>query len=59
MSDSTVDPLTQFLTAAPVDDEPTTPEEERDAAAAREEVRRGETVSAEEIKRMLLTDAGA
>jgi hypothetical protein len=48
------DPLTRALDAAPFDDEPTTLEEDREAAAAREEVRRGETVSAEEIKRTLL-----
>lgn len=52
------DPLTRFLNAAPVDDEPTSPEEDREAAAARAEVRRGETVSAEKVKRSLLNDDG-
>ncbi len=51
------DPLTRFLNAAPLDDQPTTSEEDREAAAARDEVRRGETITADEVKRMLLIDA--
>ena len=42
------------LDTAPLDDEPTTPEEEDAVAEARAALRRGETVSAEEAKRLLL-----
>ncbi len=49
------DPLGRFLAAAPEDDEPTTPEEDRKAAEAREAFRRGERVAGEELKRTLLT----
>lgn len=36
------DPFIQALMDAPIDDEPTTPEEDAGAAEAREELRRGE-----------------
>lgn len=44
------DALTQFLDNAPIDDEPTTPEEEAAVQEAREEIARGETVSMDEIR---------
>jgi PHD/YefM family antitoxin component YafN of YafNO toxin-antitoxin module len=45
------DPLAELLENAPLDDEPTTPEEEEGLREAREQVARGEVVSAEEIRR--------
>ncbi len=45
------DALAELLDSAPMDDEPTTPEEDEGAREAREELRRGEAVSAEDIKR--------
>jgi hypothetical protein len=42
--------LGELLDSAPVDDEPSTPEEEADVQAAREELARGETVSLDEIR---------
>ena len=48
------DPLGRFLREAPEDDEPTTPDEDEGAAEAREELRRGEGISVDEIKRTLL-----
>ena len=53
------DPLSWLLDNAPIDDEPTTPEEEAAIAEAREQIRGGETFTAEEVKRLLLNDAGA
>jgi len=47
------DALTVFLDQAPIDDEPTTEEEERAVQEAREEVARGETISLEQLKREL------
>ena len=47
------DALTVFLDQAPIDDEPTTEEEERAVQEAREEVARGETISLEQLKRDL------
>ncbi len=49
------DPLLQALMAAPDDDEPTTPEEDKGAAEAWQEYLRGEAISAEEAKRELLS----
>ena len=49
------DMLTWVIDNAPNDDEPTTPEEEALVEEARQEVRRGETISAEEAKRLLLS----
>lgn len=43
--------LDELLDNAPIDDEPETEEERRAVAEAREELRRGEVISAEEIKR--------
>jgi hypothetical protein len=48
------DPRQATLDMAPWDDEPTTPEEEAGVAIARQEIARGEVISAEEAKRRLL-----
>ena len=45
------DPLTKLLDEAPLDDEPVTPEEEALVQQAREEIARGELISADEIRR--------
>jgi hypothetical protein len=45
------DALGELLGSAPIDDEPTTPEEEEGLAEAREQIARGEVISAEEIRR--------
>ena len=45
------DALAELLENAPLDHEPTTPEEEDGLREAREQVARGEVVSAEEIRR--------
>lgn len=45
--------LTWVLDNAPEDDEPITPEEEREIEEAREDVRQGRLYSAEDVKRML------
>ncbi len=42
--------LSVLLESAPLDDEPSTPEEEAAVALAREELARGETVSLDEIR---------
>ena len=42
--------LGELLDSAPVDDEPSTPEEVAAVQAAREELARGETVSLDEIR---------
>ena len=44
------DQLDALLDSAPVDDEPTTPEEEAAVQLAREELQRGETISLDEIR---------
>lgn len=44
------DELDGLLDSAPVDDEPSTPEEEAAVQVAREELVRGETVSLDEIR---------
>jgi hypothetical protein len=44
------DELGALLYSAPVDDEPSTPEEEAAVQLAREELARGETVSLDEIR---------
>jgi hypothetical protein len=44
------DDLGELLDSAPVDDEPSTPEEEAAVQAAREELARGETVSLDEVR---------
>jgi len=49
-----LDKLGAFLAAAPEDDEPSTVEQDAAAAEAREALRRGERVSADEVKRSLL-----
>ena len=49
------DPLLRTLMEAPIDDEPVTPEEEVAVREAWEEYLRGETISAEEAKRELLS----
>ncbi len=45
------DPVAVFLDNAPLEDEPTTPEEEAAVAEARADVAAGRTVSLDEIKR--------
>jgi hypothetical protein len=47
------DPLSKFLDAAPLDDEPVTPEEEAAVAEAEADIAAGRTVSLDEIKREL------
>lgn len=47
------DALDQLLADAPLDDEPTTPEEEASVLEAREQAARGEVFSAEQIRREL------
>ncbi len=47
----TTDPLLQALENAPLDDEPTTPEEDAAAAEARAELERGEGVRHEDALR--------
>jgi hypothetical protein len=44
------DELGALLDSAPVDDEPSTPEEEAAVEVARQELARGETVSLDEIR---------
>ena len=48
------DMLSWVLDTAPVDDEPTTPEEEAEVEEARADIRRGHTIPLEEVKRRLL-----
>jgi hypothetical protein len=45
------DALGEFLESAPLDDEPTTLGEEEGLREAREQIARGEVISAEEIRR--------
>jgi len=45
------DALGELLERAPLDDEPTTPEEDQSAREARAEIARGEVLSADEIRR--------
>jgi hypothetical protein len=47
------DRLTELLDGAPVDDEPTTPEEDEGVREAQAEVERGETISLDELRREL------
>lgn len=44
------DALDQLLASAPLDNEPTTPAEDKGAREAREQIARGEVFSAEQIK---------
>jgi len=46
--------MTRALDAAPEDDEPTDPEEEAGAEEARQQYLRGEGLTAEQAKRLLL-----
>jgi hypothetical protein len=48
------DSLARFLAAAPEDDEPSTPEQDRAAAAARDALRQGDRISAAAANRALL-----
>ena len=45
------DGLAELLERAPLDDEPTTPDEEEGVREAREQIARGEVLSADEIRR--------
>ena len=47
------DALSRWLDDAPIDDEPTTPDEDEGAREAREQIERGEVFSAEQIRREL------
>ncbi|HEV3070928.1 MAG TPA: hypothetical protein VGY76_05830 [Solirubrobacteraceae bacterium] len=47
------DTLAELLERAPLDDEPTTPEENEAAREARAEIARGEVLSADEIRRQV------
>lgn len=47
------DPLTRFLDDAPIDDEPTTPEEEGAVDEARADIAAGHTISLDEFRREL------
>lgn len=49
--DQRTDSLTRLLENAPEDDEPSSPQEDASAREALEAVRRGEVISAEEIRR--------
>lgn len=51
----TGDPALRALLLAPIDDEPTTPEEDAGAAEALAEYRRGEFITADEAKARLLS----
>jgi len=46
--------LDELLDNAPLDDEPTTPEEDEGAREARAEIARGEVFTADEIKREII-----
>jgi hypothetical protein len=50
------DPMLQALAEAPIDDEPSSPEEDRSAREAMEAYRRGEAISPDELKRDLGLD---
>lgn len=45
------DSLAELLARAPVDDEPSTPEEEEGVREAREQIARGDVIAADEIRR--------
>ena len=47
------DPFLEFLENAPIDDEPTTPEEDASSREAWEEYKRGESSPLEEVRRRL------
>lgn len=47
------DALTEFLDKAPGDDKPLTPEEEEGMSEARAEIKRGQTVPLEQLRRDL------
>jgi hypothetical protein len=55
LRDDTCDDFQRFLDAAPLDDEPTSPDEDAGAAEAKAQYHRGETISADEAKRLLLS----
>jgi len=44
------DALAELLDSAPIDDEPTTPEEDKGAREAEEQIIHGEVISADEIR---------
>jgi|NGEPerStandDraft_13_1074530.scaffolds.fasta_scaffold22312_2 hypothetical protein len=50
------DPMLQALAAAPIDDEPSSPEEDASARNAQEAYRRGEATPANDFKRELELD---
>ncbi|MBI3972803.1 MAG: hypothetical protein HY332_16120 [Chloroflexi bacterium] len=55
LRDGEVDPMLVASLTAPLDDEPTTPDEDAGASEAREQYRGGDFVSAEHAKRLLLS----
>jgi hypothetical protein len=48
--DQRADSLSRLLDEAPLDDEPTTAEEEAEVQVARDEIARGETISLEQLR---------
>jgi hypothetical protein len=50
------DPMLQALAEAPIDDEPSSPEEDRSAREAMQAYRRGEGIGPDELKRDLGLD---
>lgn len=50
------DPVLEALANAPYDDEPVTEEEERLIEEAREDVRRGEVLTHEQVKQLWLSE---
>ena len=53
MADDTRDPVLRALLAAPVDDEPLTPEDEAALVAAYEDIRAGRVMTTAELRRRL------
>ena len=53
MPDDITDPVLRSLMAAPVDDEPLTPEDEAAIAEAHEDIRAGRVITTAELRRRL------
>jgi hypothetical protein len=56
-ADAALNPMLEALAAAPLDDEPSTEEEDRTAREAIAAYERGEAIGADELKREGSTDA--
>lgn len=54
--DLRTDPLNRMLENAPLDDEPTTPEEEAGVQVARDEIARGEAIIPEQLRSELASE---